>query len=126
MSDRILRINSEIQKAISEIILHEVKNPMVTGIISVTKVDTTQDLEIAKVYVSIFTTMDKMEVFNQIKHSAGFIRGELSRRVALRKTPYLEFILDESAEYGQQIDKKINSINKERELLGRHQETDNK
>ena len=68
MSDRILRINSEIQKAISEIILHEVKNPMVTGIISVTKVDTTQDLEIAKVYVSIFTTMDKMEVFNQINH----------------------------------------------------------
>lgn len=124
MGERILRINSEIQKAISEIILYDVKNPLVNGIISVTKVDTTNDLEIAKVYVSIFGTNNKTDVFNQIKHSAGYIRGELSRKVDLRKTPYLEFILDESAEYGQQIDKKINSINEERKSLG-HQETDN-
>ena len=50
MSERILRVNSEIQKAISEVIQSELKNPMIKGLITVTKVDTTQDLDQCKVY----------------------------------------------------------------------------
>lgn len=114
MERRVRTINAEIQKAITTILLQEVKNPKITGIITVTAVDTTSDLEICKVYVSIFTTDNKIDVFNEIKHSAGFIRKELSQMVDLRKTPYLQFFLDESADYGEKIDKKLKEIEEER------------
>lgn len=110
MNKRIRIVNAEIQKAISKIIMEEIKNPKITGIISVTAVDTTSDLDYAKVYLSVFTKDNKEDVFNEIKHSAGFIRKKLSQEVDLRKTPYLTFILDESADYGAKIDKKIEEI----------------
>ena len=112
---RILKINSEIEKAVSEILTYEMKNPGITGIISVTKVDTTPDLEYCKIYVSIFTPGgDKEEVFNQIKHSAGFIRRELCKKVDLRKVPFLTFYLDDSYNYGETIDNKLEEIEKSR------------
>ena len=114
MSERILRVNSEIQKAISDIIANELKNPMIKGLITVTKVDTTQDLDQSKVYLSIFEEETREDVFNAIKHSAGFIRRELARRVDLRKTPFLTFFLDDSYNYGKKIDDAINKINMDR------------
>lgn len=114
MSERILRINSEIQKAISHIIANEIKNPLIKGFITVTKVSTTNDLDQCKVYISIFEEETREEVFNQIKHSAGFIRRELAKAVDLRKVPFLTFFLDDSYEYGQKIDNAINKIQEER------------
>ena len=115
MSTRILRINSEIQKIVSEIISTELRNPLINGLISVSRVDTTNDLSISKIYITIFNADDKEEVFNQIAHSAGFIRKELGHRIDLRKTPYLEFILDESLDYSNQIEEVIQKINEKRE-----------
>ncbi len=115
-STRILKINGEIQKHLSEIITYDMKNPLVKGIISITRVDTTSDLSISKVYVSVFCPgEDKKEIFNQILHSAGYLRRELCERIDLRKVPYLEFILDESYEYGQRIDEVIDEINDKRD-----------
>lgn len=112
---RILKINSEIEKAISQILTYELKNPAITGIISVTKVDTTADLEYCKVYISIFTPNgDRDEVFNQIKHSAGFIRKELCKKVELRKVPYLTFYLDDTYSYSENIENKLEEIEKSR------------
>ena len=113
MSERILRVNSEIQKAISNIITYEMKNPLIKGLISVTKVDTTNDLDQCKVYISIFDESTREEVFNQIKHSAGYIRRELARAVDLRKVPFLTFYLDTSYDYGQRIEETLNKINNE-------------
>ncbi len=115
MSNRIKVINSEIQKVLSNIIMQEVKNPKITGIISVASVETTKDLEFAKVLVSIFTKDDKEDVLNEIKHSAGFIRKQLSQKLNLRKTPYLQFYLDTSAEHNDKIAQVISEIQKERE-----------
>lgn len=114
MSNRILKINSEIAKAVSEILTYEIKSPHITGIITVTKVDTTPDLEISKIYLSIFTQDDKNEVFNQIKHSAGFFRKRICEKVVLRKVPYLQFYLDDSLDYSNNINEKINEIEKSR------------
>ena len=112
MSNRILKINSEIQKIISEIFTYEIKNPNITGIITVTRVDTTNDLSLSRVYVSVFSPKgDKHEIFNQILHSAGFIRKEVCERLDIRKMPYLEFILDESLDYGERIEQVIEDIN---------------
>lgn len=113
MSERILRVNSEIQKALSNILTYEMKNPLIKGLISVTKVDTTNDLDQCKVYISIFDESNREEVFNQIKHSAGFIRRELARAVDLRKVPFLTFYLDTSYDYGQRIEETLNKINGE-------------
>ena len=115
---RILKINSEIEKAVSEILTYEMKNPGITGIISVTKVDTTPDLEYCKIYVSIFTPGgDKEEVFNQIRHSAGYIRKALCKKLDLRIVPFLTFYLDETADYGERIDETLNKINEERKAI---------
>lgn len=114
MSERILRVNSEIQKAISNIISNELKNPIIKGLITVTKVDTTTDLDQSKIYVSIFDEKTREDVFNAIKHSAGFIRRELARQVDLRKVPFLTFFLDDSYDYGQKIEETIIKINQDR------------
>ena len=50
-------------------------------------------------------------MFNQIKHSSGFIRRELAKDFDLRKVPYLNFFLDDSYNYGQKIEETINKIN---------------
>lgn len=114
MSTRILKVNSEIQKYISEIFQHDIQNPNINGLISVVKVDTSSDLGVSKVYVSIFGAKDKEEVFNEIKHSAGYIRKELCHKMDLRKMPYLEFVLDDTYEYGNKIDQLIDKISLER------------
>lgn len=114
MSERIQRVNSEIQKAISYIIMTEIKNPLIKGLITVTKVDTTNDLDQCKVYLSIYEEENREEVFNQIKHSAGFIRRELAKAVDLRKVPFLTFYLDTSYDYGQKIEEAISRINNDK------------
>ena len=113
MSERILRVNSEIQKAISEII-PTLKNPNIKGLITVTKVNTTSDLDQSKIYLSIFDEATREDVFNAIKHSAGYIRRELARIVDLRKVPFLTFYLDDSYDYGKKIDETIKKINEDR------------
>lgn len=114
MSTRILKINSEIQKYISEIFQQNIQNPNINGLITVVRVDTSNDLSVSKIYLSIYGATDKQEVFNEIRHSAGYIRKELCVKMNLRKIPYLEFILDDTYEYGNKIDKLIDKINEER------------
>lgn len=115
MSTRILQINAEIQKYISEIIQQDLHNPNINGLITVVRVDTSSDLSVSKIYLSIFGATDKQQVFNEILHSAGYIRKELCHKADLRKVPYLEFVLDTTYEYGDKMDKLFDKINKERE-----------
>ena len=107
MSIKNERINSNMQKEISYIIANEVKNPNVK-FVTVTAVDVTSDLSYAKVY---FTTLDdSKETLNALKSAKGFIRKSLADRVELRHIPELEFIYDESIEYGNRIEEKIKEI----------------
>ena len=110
MNNRILRINSELQRTISDIIQYELNNPKITGIISVLKVDASSDLEYAKVYISIYSDADKNEVFKEIQHSAGFIRKQLSQKIQLRKVPFLQFYLDNSFDNYQKIENLLSQI----------------
>ncbi|MCI8471331.1 MAG: 30S ribosome-binding factor RbfA [Clostridia bacterium] len=107
---RLGRIEEEYKKELSQIIGYELKNPNVTGLISVTKVKVTNDLKYAKVYVSILNSKNQKETLAGLKKSAGFIRSELARRVNLRNTPELIFELDDSLEYGAKIDTILKEI----------------
>ena len=86
------------------------KNPNVTGLISITKVKVTNDLKYAKVYVSILNSKNIKDTLAGLKKSSGFIRSELARRVNLRNTPELIFELDDSIEYGSKIDTILKEI----------------
>jgi len=109
-SVRIERINAELQKAISNIISNDIRDPQIDAIISVSSVETTPDLSYARVFITSIGATPTSEVLNRIKGAAGFIRGKLSKAVKLRITPRLEFMLDNSNEYGSRIDSILNSI----------------
>lgn len=105
------RINEEMKKEISNIIQHNVKDPRITAMVSVTKVDVTKDLRYAKVYVSIFGSEEsKASTFEALKSSSGFIRREVGRKINLRYTPEIIMELDDSIEQGMHIDKILQEI----------------
>ena len=104
------RIDEEYRKELSQIIGYELKNPNVTGMISVTKVKVTPDLKYAKVYVSILNSKNIDETLDGLKKSSGFIRSELAKRINLRNTPELVFEIDDSMEYGAKIDSILKEI----------------
>ena len=107
---RLGRIDEEYRKELSQIISYELKNPNITGLISVTKVKVTNDLKYAKVYVSILNSKNIKATLAGLKQSAGYIRTELAKRVNLRNTPELIFELDDSMEYGAKIDSILKEI----------------
>ena len=109
-NNRLNRIDEEYKKELSQIIDRELKNPNITGMISVTKVKVTNDLKYAKVYVSILNSKNIKDTLAGLKKSSGFIRSELAKRVNLRNTPELIFELDESLEYGARIDSILKEI----------------
>ena len=108
--NRMNRIDEEYRKELSHIIDYELKNPNITGLISVTKVKVTNDLKYAKVYVSILNSKNVKDTLANLKKSAGFVRTQLAKRINLRNTPELIFELDDSMEYGAKIDTILKEI----------------
>ena len=111
------RLSGEFQKEIYEIITKKLKNPFITEMFSILKVDATDDLSHAKVYVSVFSTSEerKKRTFEEIAKSAKAIRYELAKVMKMRTVPELTFILDDSMEYSAKMDKIFNEIHKEEE-----------
>ena len=102
-SNRIGRINEEIQRELADQLLH-LKDPRVSsGMVSVTRVDTTGDLRYARVYVSALDKSQEKEILKGLKSASGFLRRELGRALQLRYTPELQFIADDSIQYGAHI-----------------------
>ena len=101
-SNRIGRINEEIQRELASLI-RNVKDPRVTGMISITAVETTPDLRYAKVYVSMLDKSDAKEVIKGLKSASGYLRRELGRALSLRYTPELQFEQDDSIIKGTHI-----------------------
>lgn len=104
------KMNAIVQKAISEIIQFELKNPKL-GFVTITDVRVTNDNSIAKVYVSFLGKEERnqagLKILNQSK---GFIRSELAKRLSIRKTPELIFEIDRSLEQGNRIEKILSDL----------------
>jgi ribosome-binding factor A len=103
------RVGDLLREEIAEIIMNRVKNPRI-GFITVTGVDITEDLKLAKVYVSIFKEEEKETTLEILNSAKGFIRAELSKRVRMKFIPALTFRVDESIEYGNKIEKLLKEI----------------
>ena len=110
MKNRMERVNEELKKEISLIIDKDLKNPNITGIISVTKVKTSPDLKHAKVFISILGSKSKKNTLEGLKNGVGFIRCEIAKRINLRYTPEIVFEIDDSMEYGDKIEKILKEI----------------
>lgn len=107
------RLNSEFKKEIYEIISKKLKNPLITEMFSVTDVDTSKDLKNARVYISVYSKDEakKKATFEAIKSEAGRIRKELAKTSRIRTVPEIRILADNSMEYGDRIDKLLNSLN---------------
>ena len=110
VNNRINRIDEEYKKELSNIIDRELKDPNITGLISVTKVKVTTDLKYAKVYVSIMGSKNLKDTMKGLKNASGYIRTELAKRINLRNTPEIIFEIDDSIEYGAKIDNILKEI----------------
>ena len=109
-SNRIGRINEEIQKELAQL-LRSVKDPRVQDtMISITHVETTPDLRYAKVYVSFLQEEKAKDALKGLKSASGYLRRELGRALQLRYTPELNWALDDSITYGAKMMKLINSL----------------
>lgn len=111
------RINEDIKYYVSKIIREDIKNPRITGVISITSVNTTKDLRYAKIYVSIFGTKYTHQTFNELKKSSGYIRKCLASMLKARNIPDLVFELDDSMEYGSHMDEVLKKLELEDENL---------
>ena len=109
-SNRIGRINEEIQKELASLI-RNLKDPRVAEtMISITHVETTPDLRYAKVYASFLQEDKAADAMKGLKSASGYLRRELSAKLKLRYTPELVWALDDSITYGAKMLKLINSL----------------
>ena len=109
-SNRIGRINEEIQKELASLI-RNLKDPRVQDtMISITHVETTPDLRYAKVYVSFLQEDRAADALKGLKSAGGYLRRELGRALQLRYTPELVWTLDDSITYGAKMMRLINSL----------------
>ncbi|MCL2249515.1 MAG: 30S ribosome-binding factor RbfA [Oscillospiraceae bacterium] len=112
MSKSVLRINEDISRELSAL-LRNIKDPRVNqGMISITAVETSNDLSVSKVYLSVLNLQSRNDFMKGIKSASGHLRFELGRALSLRHTPQLIFELDDSLEHGA----KINAILSELEI----------
>jgi len=111
-SNRINRINDEIQRELSSL-LRTVKDPRVQDtMISITRVETTSDLRYTKVYVSFLQEERVKDAMAGLKSAAGYLRSQLGRNVRLRISPEIVWSLDDSITYGAKMLALINSLEK--------------
>lgn len=116
-SRRISRVASLIQQEVSSMLLNDIKDDRVgAGMVSVTDVDVSGDLQHAKIYVSIYGTEDaKKETMAGLKSATGYVRRELGQRIRLRRTPEVIFIEDRALERGDRMLALLNQLSEERQ-----------
>ena len=113
---RVSRVAELIKREVSQMLLNGIKDDRVgTGMVSVTDVDVSGDLQHAKIYVSIYGTDEaKAETMAGLKSATGYVRSELGARVRLRRTPEVLFLEDRSIERGNKVLALLNQLNHER------------
>ena len=108
------RINMEVQRELSEIIRSGIKDPRIHPMTSVVAVEVTPDLKYCKAYISVLGDEEAAKATVEgLRSASSYVRRELARRVNLRNTPEIKFILDQSIEYGVNISKLIDEVTKD-------------
>lgn len=107
------RINGEVQKELAEIIRGEIKDPRISPLTSVISVEVAPDLKTCKAWISVYGDDHVAEdTLAGLRSAEGYIRRELARRINLRNTPEIRFIVDRSIAYGVKMSKLIDEVAK--------------
>ena len=107
------RINGEVQKELAEIIRGELQDPRISPLTSVISVEVAPDLKTCKAWISVYGDDHVAEdTLAGLRSAEGYIRRELARRINLRNTPEIRFIVDQSIAYGVKMSKLIDEVAK--------------
>lgn len=114
---RVSRVAELIKREVSQMLLNGIKDDRVgTGMVSVTDVNVSGDLQHAKIYVSIYgTEAAKAETMAGLKSATGYVRSELGARIRLRRTPEVVFLEDRSIERGTKVLSLLNQLEQKRQ-----------
>lgn len=108
------RINTEVQRELSNIIRSGLKDPRVAPWTSVVAAEVAPDLKTCKAYISVLgDEKAQSETLSGLNSAVGYIRRELARTLNMRNTPEIRFILDQSIEYGVNMSKRIDEVTKD-------------
>lgn len=113
MSLRANRVGEQMKKELGDIIGRKIKDPRI-GFVTVTDVNVSGDLQIAKVFISVLGDEEQRQnTLKGLAKAKGFIRSEIGQRIRLRKTPEIQFEFDESIDYGNRIEILLHELNVE-------------
>lgn len=113
MKLRANRVGEQMKKELGDIIGRKIKDPRI-GFVTVTDVQVSGDLQLAKVYISVLGDDEQRQnTLKGLAKAKGFIRSEIGQRIRLRKTPEISFEFDESIDYGHRIETLLHEINKD-------------
>ncbi len=117
------RVNGEVHRVLAEIIRSEIKDPRIHPMTSVVTVEVAPDLKTCKAWISVLGDEESQKnTLAGLKSAEGYIRTLLAKKINMRNTPEVKFILDQSIAYGVSMTKKIDDINREDDA--KHVETD--
>lgn len=107
------RVNGEVQRFLAEVIRSEIKDPRINPMTSVVAVEVAPDLKTCKAWISVLGNEESQkDTLAGLQSAEGYIRNLLAKRINLRNTPEIKFILDQSIAYGVSMSKKIDEINR--------------
>lgn len=108
------RINNEVMRELSNIIRGEIKDPRINPMTSVVSVEVTPDLKYCRAYISVLGDEESQKsTLEGLRSAEGYIRRQLASTINLRNTPEIQFIMDQSIEYGVNMSKLINDVTKD-------------
>lgn len=107
------RVNGEVLRVLAEVIRSEIKDPRINPMTSVVSVEVAPDLKTCKAFISVLGDEESQkDTLAGLKSAEGYIRNQLAKRINLRNTPEIRFILDQSIEYGVNMSKMIDDVNR--------------
>ncbi len=110
-SFRAERMAEEIKKVVSQLLLREIKDPRLSGMVSISDVEVSKDYGYATIYISVPESDNREEVLKAFEGAKGLVRKEVGRQIKLRHVPEINFRLDTSQEYGRHIESILESLN---------------
>ena len=114
------RINGEVQRVLAEVIRGEIKDPRISPLTSVIAVEVAPDLKTCKAWISVYgDEQAKKDTLAGLKSAEGYIKNQLAKKINLRNTPEIQFIVDESIAYGVRMSKLIDDVIRSDEEAGK-------
>ncbi len=107
------RVNGEVLRVLAEVIRSEIKDPRINPMTSVVAVEVAPDLKTCKAWISVLGNEESQkDTLAGLKSAEGYIRNQLAKKINLRNTPEIRFIIDQSIEYGVNMSKMIDEVNR--------------